>query len=59
MSPNKFIMKMCSNLMKLILYHEFYYFFYITLIKVQTILVIKKRELHSFMNGGSILYKFD
>ena len=27
MSPNKFIMKICSNLMKLILYHEFYYFF--------------------------------
>ena len=59
MSPNKFIMKICSNLMKLILYHEFYYFFYITLIKVQTILVIKKRLLHSFMDGGSILYKFD
>ena len=45
--------------MKLILYHKSYYFLYITLIKVQTILVIKKRLLHSFMDGGSILYKFD
>jgi hypothetical protein len=55
MSPSKFNIKIYSitNLIILTLYHKCLYFFYINLVKVQTVRLFEKRELHSFVNGGS------
>ena len=50
MSLNNF--NIFYNLIAFILYCECFYFF-ITLVKVQTVLLIEKLELYSFMDGGA------